>query len=154
MKLRDLARYSQDPTSFLTALRVFLFRSRSKETTRRSRRSHESVPVPSTASQHLTLCSNRSWLPFIALFLVLSILAPALPFLFGRIMIIETFTRVCDTTRLYLVPSSFLNRTSVRYTMKFSSLGICQRTMLLEPLPNLRHSRLARNDHMDSLIPT
>lgn len=41
MKLRDLARNSQNPTSFLPALRIFLSRFWNRETARRSRESYE-----------------------------------------------------------------------------------------------------------------
>jgi hypothetical protein len=39
-------------------------------------------------------CSKRPWSLFVGLFLVLGVLGPLLPFLFGRIMIIDTFIRV------------------------------------------------------------
>ena len=41
--------------------------------------------------------SKRPWSLFIGFFIFLAILGPLLPFLFGRIMVIETFTRVRAT---------------------------------------------------------
>ena len=38
--------------------------------------------------------SKRPWSLFIGLFTILALLGPLLPFLFGRIMIIDTFVRV------------------------------------------------------------
>lgn len=55
-------------------------------------------------SDRLPLCtfshcySKRPWSLFLGFFVVLAILSPLLPFLFGRIMVIETFLRVCRTT--------------------------------------------------------
>jgi hypothetical protein len=77
MKLRDLARNSQNPTSFLPAFRIFLSRFGNRETARCSRKSYD----------------KRPWSIFIGFFIVLAILGPLLPFLFGRIMVIETFVR-------------------------------------------------------------
>ena len=48
--------------------------------------------------------SKRPWSVFVAFFIVLAILGPLLPFLFGRIMIIQTFTRVGVAT----LPLSFI----------------------------------------------
>lgn len=45
MKLRDLARNSRAPTTFLPAIRVFLTRFANIETARRTRRSYESALV-------------------------------------------------------------------------------------------------------------
>ena len=42
-------------------------------------------------------CSKRPWSLFIGFFIILAILGPMLPFLFGRIMVIETLVRVCAT---------------------------------------------------------
>ncbi|KAF9645600.1 hypothetical protein BDM02DRAFT_490337 [Thelephora ganbajun] len=77
IKLRDLARNSQNPTSFLPALRILLSRFGNRETARYSRRSYD----------------KRPWSLFLGLFIVLATLGPLLPFLFGRIMEIETFAR-------------------------------------------------------------
>lgn len=63
-------------------------------------------PFFSRPLSHVTshFCSKRPWSLFIGLFLVLAILGPLLPFLFGRIMIIETFTRVrAAAPSLYIV---------------------------------------------------
>ncbi|KAF9778318.1 hypothetical protein BJ322DRAFT_492827 [Thelephora terrestris] len=77
MKLGDLARNSQNPTSFISALLICISRFGSRETARDSRGSYD----------------KRPWPLFIMVFAVLAILGPTLPFLFGRIMIIETFTQ-------------------------------------------------------------
>ena len=55
MKLRDLARNSSDPTSFIPALHVFRTRLRNRETARHSRKSYESVLIPSSILHLLIL---------------------------------------------------------------------------------------------------
>ena len=42
-----------------------------------------------------------------------------LPFLFGRIMVIETFVRVCATDLPLPLAFLILNSTSVRYIVRF-----------------------------------
>jgi len=94
IKFRDLARNSRNPTNFLPALWILLSRLRSRETARDSRRSYEFVsdhPLFHTISYS---CSKRPWSLFLGLFIVFAVLVPLLPFLFGRIMVIETFVRV------------------------------------------------------------
>lgn len=63
---------------------------------------------------HLIFCptspyfrSKRPWSLFVACSIVLSILGPLLPFLFGRIMVIETFTQVRPSAQP--PPRIFLN---------------------------------------------
>ena len=97
MKLGDLARSSQTPTSFLSGFWILLSRFKSKNTSSDSRGSYESVFISTSVPRHLTFCSKRPWSLFIVFFTVLAVLAPSLPFLFGRIMRIETFTRVRPT---------------------------------------------------------
>ena len=76
MKLRDLARGSSNPTSFMPAFHIFRSRFKNRETSRRSRKSYESVPVyfysmPShiaAASDHghyswHSSSSSPSWVP-------------------------------------------------------------------------------------------
>ena len=53
MKMCDLAGNSQNPTSFLSALRIFLRRFESREAARGSRGLHESVFISSSVSRHL-----------------------------------------------------------------------------------------------------
>jgi hypothetical protein len=77
MKLRDLARSSSNPTSFMHALYIFRSRFRNRETSRHSRKSYD----------------KRPWFLVLGFFVVLAILGPLLPFLFGRIVGIETFVR-------------------------------------------------------------
>ena len=55
MKLRDLARSSGDPTSFVPALHLFRSRFKNQDTTGRSRKSYESVPKLSFVVHLLTL---------------------------------------------------------------------------------------------------
>ena len=55
MKLRDLARNSENPTNFLPAFRIFLSRVRNRETARYSRESYEWASTPSSAQPHLIL---------------------------------------------------------------------------------------------------
>jgi len=105
MKLRDLARSSSNPTSFMPALYIFRSRFRNRETSRHSRKSYEFVPGSSPALRLLTLHSKRPWFLVLGFFLVLAILGPLLPFLFGRIVGIEAFVSVCVWTRLLLFPN-------------------------------------------------
>jgi len=97
MKLRDLARSSNNPTSFMPAVYILRSRFENREASRSSRKSHESVPsrLPLCAFSHYS--SKRPWSLFLVFFMVLATLAPLLPFLFGRIMGIETFVRVRTT---------------------------------------------------------
>ena len=62
MKLRDLARNSQNPTSFLSALRIFLRRFVSPETARSSRGSYESVFM-SSVPRHLIFLQQTTMVP-------------------------------------------------------------------------------------------
>jgi len=94
MKLRDLARGSSSPTSFMPALYIFRSRLRNGGTSRRSRKSYESVLDRLLFRAFSRCCSKRPWSLFLAFFVILAILAPLLPFLFGRIMRIETFVSV------------------------------------------------------------
>ena len=55
MKLRDLARSSSNPTSFMPAFHILLSRFGNRETDRRSRKSYEFVPIYSSALCLLTL---------------------------------------------------------------------------------------------------
>jgi len=97
IKFHDLARISRNPTNFLPALRILLSRLGNREMARNSRRSYEFVfrssPVPHNLI-FLYSCSKRPWSLFLGLFIVLAVLVPMLPFLFGRIMVIETYVRV------------------------------------------------------------
>jgi len=68
MKLRDLAKGSGDPTSFIPAIHMCWFRFGNQETSRRSRKSYESVPRSSSALRFLTLLQQATMV------LVLSIL--------------------------------------------------------------------------------
>ena len=54
MKLRDLARGSSNPTSFVPAFHIFRSRFRDRGTSRRSRKAYESVPGSSSALPLLT----------------------------------------------------------------------------------------------------
>ena len=98
MKLRDLARGSSNPTSFMPAFHIFRSRFRNLETSRRSRKSYESVPRLFFLLRPFShCCSKRPWSLFLGFFIVLAILAPLLPFLFGRIVEIRVFVRVRTT---------------------------------------------------------
>jgi len=94
MKLRDLSRGSSNPTSFVPAFHILRYRFGNQEASRSSRKSYESVPISSRASPLLTFYSKRPWTMFLGFFVILAILSPLLPFLFGRIMDIETFVGV------------------------------------------------------------
>ena len=63
MKLRDLAKSSYNPTSFLPGLRIFLSRFRNRETARFSRESYESVFKSSSAPHLLTLLQQTTMVP-------------------------------------------------------------------------------------------
>ena len=63
MKLRDLARSSNDPTSFLPALHIFLSRFWNRGTAARSRRPYESVSRSSSAPRFLTLMQQTVMVP-------------------------------------------------------------------------------------------
>ena len=97
MKLRDLARTSRNPTSFISALHIFRSRFGNRVTSRCSRKSNESVPRSSFARVFSHCCSKRPWSLFLAFFVVLAVLGPLLPFLFGRVIDIKTFVSVRAT---------------------------------------------------------
>ena len=63
MKLRDLARSSSDPTSFIPALHIFLSRFWNRGAAARSRRSYESVSRSSSAPRFLTLVQQTAMVP-------------------------------------------------------------------------------------------
>jgi len=63
MKLRDLKRGSDNPTSFLPAFHIFRSRFRNKDTARRSRKSYESVSKPSSALHLLILQQQATVVP-------------------------------------------------------------------------------------------
>jgi len=60
MKLRDLARSSSSPTSFMPALHIFRSRFRNRETSRCSRRSYESVTRSSSTLRLLILLQQAT----------------------------------------------------------------------------------------------
>ena len=60
MKLRDLARGSSNPTSFMPAFHVFRSRFRNRETSKRSRKSYESVLRSLSAPPLLTLLQQTT----------------------------------------------------------------------------------------------
>jgi len=60
MKLRDLARSSGDPKSFMPAFHLLRSRFGSRRTSRGSRKSYESVPVTSSALRILTLLQQTT----------------------------------------------------------------------------------------------
>jgi len=100
MKFRDLSRSSGNPTSPMSAFHIFRSRFGNRGTARQSRKTYEFVPdcLPLCAFSHRY--SKRPWSLFLGFFVILAILAPLSPFLFGRIMVIETFIRVCTTELL------------------------------------------------------
>ena len=63
MKLRDLSRGSHNPTSFMPAFRGCRSRFGSRETSRCSRKSYESVPRLSSALYVLTLLQQPTVVP-------------------------------------------------------------------------------------------
>ena len=63
MKLCDLAQNSQDPTSFLSAIRIFVRRFGSRETARSSRGSYESVFLSSSVLLHLIFLQQTAMVP-------------------------------------------------------------------------------------------
>jgi len=67
MKLRDLARSSSSPTSFMPALHVFRSRFRNRETSRCSRRSYESVPASSSTMRLLILLQQATVVPILGI---------------------------------------------------------------------------------------
>ena len=71
MKLRDLARGSSNPTSFMPAFHIFRSRFWNRETARHSRKSPESVSRSSSALRLLTSPQQTTVVPF------LSILCPS-----------------------------------------------------------------------------
>jgi len=105
MKLHDLAGGSRNSTSCLPAFHVFQSRFWNRKTARRSRESYESVPrlPPLRAFSHFY--SKRPWTLFLGFFVVLAILGPLLPFLFGRIVEIKPFVSVRTTGCLLTFPN-------------------------------------------------
>ena len=67
MKLRNLARSSRNLTSFLPAFHLFRSRFGSRETSRRSRKSYESVPGSSSALPPLTLLQQATLVPVLSI---------------------------------------------------------------------------------------
>src|SRR5258705_179976 len=67
MKLRDLARSSSNPTSFLPAFHIFRSRFGSRETSRRSRKSYESVPRSSSTPHLLTFPQQTTVVPVLGI---------------------------------------------------------------------------------------
>ena len=63
MKLRDLARGSGNPTSFMPAFHILRSRFRNRETARRSRKSYEFVPILCSALCLLTLLQQATMVP-------------------------------------------------------------------------------------------
>ena len=63
MKLRDLAKGSSNPTSFMPAFHILWFRFRNREASRRSRKPYESVPGSSSALRLLTLPQQTAVVP-------------------------------------------------------------------------------------------
>jgi len=77
-----------------------------------------SLPVILLSRSISYSCSKRPWSLFIGFFAVIAILGPMLPFLFGRIMVIETFVRVCATDLPLPLAYLILNRASEWYIVK------------------------------------
>ena len=63
MKLRDLARSSRNPPSFMAAFHILRSRFRNRETASGSRKSHESVPRSSSALPLLTFLQQSTVVP-------------------------------------------------------------------------------------------
>jgi len=63
MKLRDLARGSSDPTSFLPAFHILRYRFGNREAFRFSRKSYESVPISPCTPPLLTLLQRTTMVP-------------------------------------------------------------------------------------------
>ena len=63
MKLRDLDRSSRNPKSFMPAFHLFLSRFGSRETSRHSRKSYESVSRSSPALHLLTFLQQATMVP-------------------------------------------------------------------------------------------
>ena len=105
MKLRDLARGSSSPTSFMPALHIIWSRFRNRGADRRSRNSYECVTRSSSATLFSHCRSKRPWSLFLGLFAILAILGPMLPFIFGRIIVIETSVHVRATDLLLVFPN-------------------------------------------------
>ena len=63
MKLRDLARGSSNPTSFMPAFHIFRSRFGNRETARRSRKSYEFVPTSPSALRLLTSLQQTAVVP-------------------------------------------------------------------------------------------
>ena len=103
MKLRDLARSSR--AGFMSPFYIIWSRFCNRENDRRSRRSYEFVPRLSSALRLLMFCSKRPWSLFLGYFIVLTTLAPLLPFIFGRIIVIEVSFRVCLTDLGLVLPN-------------------------------------------------
>ena len=67
MKLRDLARGSSDSVSVMPAFHIFRSRFRDRGTSRRSRKSYESVPRSSSALPLLTLLQQTTMVPILGI---------------------------------------------------------------------------------------
>ena len=63
MKLRDLAQNTQNPTSFLSAIRILLRRFGSRETARSLRGSYKSVFMSSSVPRHLIFLEQTTMVP-------------------------------------------------------------------------------------------
>jgi len=63
MKLRDLARGSSNPTSFMPALHIFRSRFGNPDTFRRSRKSYEFVPRLPSNTRLLTMLQQATVVP-------------------------------------------------------------------------------------------
>jgi len=113
-KLSGLARSSRNPASFIPppCLPILLLESRGRWSFAQIISVRPQVVFPSVPTH---IAAANDWSLFLGFFVIL---APSLPFLFGRVVEIMTFIRVCATDPL-LVSPSFFNRTNVRYTTKF-----------------------------------
>ena len=142
MKLRDLARGSSNPTSFMPALHIFRTRFRNRETTRRSRKSYESVPISSSSLRVLRLLQQTTMVPVLSIFRLPC--HPGSPITFPiRTHHEDRNFHPCAYHRLppYCI-SSFLNRAKIRYTARFWSPETYPRMTSIRRLPNLTKSRL------------
>ena len=141
MQLRDLARSSGNPMSLMPAFYIFRSRFGNRETSRRSRRSYESVPRSSSPLPLLTLPQQAT------LVLILSILRrprhPGTPVTFPVRTHYEDRNlrpRTCCRPPPYCI-SSFLNRAKTRYTARFWSPEMYPRMTLIRRVPNFWNSR-------------
>ena len=67
MKLRDLARSSNNPTSFMPAFHILRHRLWNREISSNSHKSYESVPRSITASHLLTLQQQATMVPVLGI---------------------------------------------------------------------------------------